>query len=192
MRTTSVPTVFRLHPIGTGLGLVAALVGLASAQEPAFTHARVETHNAPSGLEKSFLQLVNQQAQPAWIGYSVPIVPGNYHICCYSSEDRLKPGILHRGQCRLEGHDDGMNFQTNDSGEGDTPPGRLLVLFRVADRAVGRIRVFTEDCELDAGDLAVHWLTGIHPAESIELLASFVGGAGPATHAEERKREIAI
>lgn len=180
--------------------LTAALCGLlsiaawpASAQDEPFVNARVESRPAPSGLEKQFRQWVTDQAEPAWIGYSVPLVPGNHHICCTSNEDRHKPGILRRGRCRLEGRDDGMNFQTNDGDNADAAaPGRLVVLFRAADRAVGRIRVFTDDCELDAGGLSVLWLTEVRPAESVSLLESFVGGPGAADRAEHRKSESAI
>ena len=49
----------------------------------------------------------------------------------------------------------------------------MVVLFRVADRAVDRIRVFSEDCELDAGGRTVTWLEGVRPADSIALLESF-------------------
>jgi HEAT repeat protein len=64
------------------------------------------------------------------------------------------------------------------------------VLFRVADKSVGKIRVFTDDCELDAGGLPVHWLTGVKPKESIDWLASFV--EGKADKVERRKSEAAI
>jgi HEAT repeat protein len=50
---------------------------------------------------------------------------------------------------------------------------RMVVLFRVLDRAVDRIRVFSEDCELDAGGKTITWLEGVRPADSIALLESF-------------------
>src|SRR2546427_11560366 len=80
-----------------------------------------------------------------------------------------------------------MSFQNNDEWES---PDQILVLFRVADKSVGKIRVFTDDCKLDAGGLPVHWLTNVKPKDSIDLLASFVGRTEE--KAERRKSESAI
>ena len=50
----------------------------------------------------------------------------------------------------------------------------MVVLFRVVSRQVERVRVFSEDCALDAGGREVTWLTGVRPAESVALLESLV------------------
>jgi HEAT repeat protein len=52
----------------------------------------------------------------------------------------------------------------------------MVVLYRVEDKAVQRVRVFSPDCELDAGGRAVHWLEGVDAAQSITLLTSLVSG----------------
>ena len=36
-----------------------------------------------------------------------------------------------------------------------------------------KIRTLSPDCEIDAGDLPVHWLTDVKPAESVALLNTF-------------------
>jgi len=92
----------------------------------------------------------------------------------------------------LEGRDDGMNFQTNSESDEVERSDYLLVLFRVADARVGKIRVFTDDCELDAGGLPVYWLTGVKPKESIGLLASFVEGASEPAKVGRKLSESAI
>ena len=53
------------------------------------------------------------------------------------------------------------------------PSDRMVVLFRVSERAVERIRVFSEDCELDAGGTTITWLEGVRPSDSIALLESY-------------------
>ena len=161
----------------------------AFAQEARLVNAKIETRAVHSGLDKEFQALVKDQAEPAWIGYAVPVVAGNHRICCYSSEERHKPAQLRHGRCKLEGRDDGMNFQNNDDDERDSPD-HMLVLFRVMDKSIGKIRIFTDDCELDAGGLPVHWLTNVKTKESIDLLASFVGNSEE--KAERRKSESAI
>src|SRR3989440_2237593 len=139
------------------------------AREPRLLNAQTQTRAVTSGLEKEFRSLVKNQVEPAWIGYAVPVVEGNHHICCYSSEESRKPASLRRGRCQLENRDERMNFNTNGDDDTRENPGRVLVLWRVADKNVGKIRVFTDDCELDAGGLPVYWLTDVKAKESIGL-----------------------
>ena len=61
----------------------------------------------------------------------------------------------------------------------------MIVLFRVVNRQVERVRVFSEDCQLDAGGREVTWLTGVKPAESIALLESLIA-AQPSTERRDR------
>jgi HEAT repeat protein len=182
---------FHRFSIGPGIPLLAfGSMALALAQEPRLVNARLQTHPAASGLGPAFQALIRKQAGPAWIGYAVPIVDGRHRICCYSAEDRNKPDSLRTGRCRLEGRDDGLNFQTND-GEVEASE-FLLVLFRIAESTVEKIRVFTADCELDAGGLEVHWLADVKPKESIELLSAFVNATGESSKMSRRKSESAI
>ena len=53
------------------------------------------------------------------------------------------------------------------------PPDHAVILFRVDSGAVERIRTLSPDCEIDAGDLPVHWLADVKPAESVALLDTF-------------------
>jgi HEAT repeat protein len=152
----------------------------------------MQTRAVASSLEKEFRSLVKEQAGPAWVGYAVSAVEGNHRICCYSSEDRHKPDSLRRGRCNLEGRDEGMNFHTNsDDGERDGPT-HILVLYRLEDRSVGKIRVFSDDCELDAGGLPVFWLTEVKSKESIDLLATFVDDTDEKAKANRKRSESAI
>ena len=50
----------------------------------------------------------------------------------------------------------------------------LYVFYRAAERKVTNIRVFSADCELDAGGRPVIWLTGVRPEESVALLRTFI------------------
>jgi hypothetical protein len=50
----------------------------------------------------------------------------------------------------------------------------FVVLFRVAAGQVEKIRTYATDCTFDAGDLPLHWLTGVDGSQSALLLASFV------------------
>ena len=66
----------------------------------------------------------------------------------------------------------------------------MVVLFRVAERAVDRIRVFSEDCELDAGGRTVTWLESVRPADSIALLESFATPCRRPARSHHRRRDL--
>ena len=139
-----------------------------SADEPPanLTRGRLTTHSAASGLLAAFEPLA-RAAGPAWIGYAVPVM-GRHQMCCYRSMDdgKAAPG------CRLEG--EGPYTLNNDASdvEGDAD---FVILYRVEGGRVDRIRSLSRDCGMDAGGLPFHWITGVRPAESLELLESLVG-----------------
>ena len=56
-------------------------------------------------------------------------------------------------------------------------PDTLVVLYRIEEKAVQRIRIFSPDCELDAGGRTIQWLEGVTGADSVKLLATYVSKA---------------
>jgi hypothetical protein len=50
----------------------------------------------------------------------------------------------------------------------------FVMFYRVTEEQVERIRTYATDCTFDAGDLPVHWLTGVDGTQSALLLSSFV------------------
>ena len=135
------------------LCLLAALPLMA--QPKLLVNAKVDTRSAASGLEREFQALQAAQPQPAWIGYEVPAVRGAEMGCEYVRDGINTAGIVH-----LE------------------PPDHAVILFRVDGGKVEKLRHLSPNCEIDAGDLPVHWLTDVAPAQSVTLLATFV------THSE--------
>lgn len=128
--------------------LMAAALPL-GAQPKLLVNAKVDTRPAAAGLEQAFRPLVTAQPQPAWIAYSVPSTRVNLG-CDYVRDGWNQPGVIH-----LE------------------PPETAVILFRVDNGAVERIRTLSPDCEIDAGNLPVHWLADVKPAESVALLDAF-------------------
>ena len=175
--------------------------GVGAAQQPRISNAKVTPQPAGSPFAASFRSLVNSQTEPAWIAYSVPVVNGERMMCCFSSVgDAWMSGdvvMTDRANyttagCRLEPSQEGSAMAPRKlpvTGpiklEGSD---QMVVLVRVADRRVERIRMFSEDCELDAGGRQVYWLQNVRPADSIALLESFIGSASD----ERRKSEGAI
>ncbi len=137
----------RAWSIAAGICLALPL----AAQPKLLVNAQVDTKPASSGLESVFHGLLGQQPQPAWIGYSVPAVRTGGLGCEYVRDGFSSPGVVH-----LE------------------PPDRAVILIRVEGGAVTRIRSLSPDCEIDAGNLPVHWLTDVAPAQSVALLASLI------------------
>src|SRR5712691_8332851 len=167
----------RLGVLG-GLMLATALA--ATAQQPRVVNAKMQTGSAAAGLEKKFRTLLSAQAEPAWMGYAVPMVAGQHQMCCYSSGDEFTHASGCCGPCRLESSR-GINISTDEHSNAASlgtvkleGPDYLLVLFRIEQKRVDRIRAFSEDCQLDAGGLPFIWLTDVRPAESVAWLASFV------------------
>ena len=132
------------------------------AQEPRFSRARLETRAAGANFESEFRNLVSSRAEPAWIGYAMASVPGARNNCC------LSDGCW---GCALEG---GRGVFTTAGQVYLEPAGHFVVLFRAAERKVEKIRAYSLDCQLDAGDLPVYWFTGVRAADSLSLLAGFV------------------
>ena len=130
------------------LWVMAAVLPL-GAQPKLLVNAKLDTRSAAAGLEQAFRPLVTALPQPAWIAYSVPTNRVNLE-CDYVRDGWSHPGVIH-----LE------------------PPDHAVILFRVDGGAVERIRTLSPDCEIDAGDLPVHWLADVKPAESVALLDTF-------------------
>src|SRR5664280_3775906 len=130
------------------LWLMAAALPLA-AQPKLLVNAKLDTRSAAAGLQQTFRPLVIAQPQPAWIAYSVPSTRVNLG-CDYVRDGWSQPGVIH-----LE------------------PPDHAVILFRVDGGAVECIRTLSPDCEIDAGDLPVHWLAAVKHAESVALLDTF-------------------
>lgn len=170
--------------------LLAASAGLAWAQQPRLANAKLETRPVANGLEREFQSLVSAASGPAWIGWAIGAVPGEHQMCCYSSFEDAAGNRCCRG-CPLEGFR-GMAQATTPSPIPLEAPGYIFVLFRAEQRVVDRIRTFSAECELDAGGLPVHWLTGVAPAESVVLLTRFAREEDDEGRGRHRRSEPAL
>jgi hypothetical protein len=113
-------------------------------------NAKVDTRDGSNGLRQVMDGLTASQPQPAWVGYTVPASPGANLGCdswYHDGDFRSGGGTVH-----LE------------------PASEALILFRVAENRVQRVRVLAPDCNIDAGGVPFHWLTGVRPADSVAVL----------------------
>ncbi len=172
------------------VSVIALAAALAAAGEPAafaqdqIANGRVERVAATGRLDDQVRALGSRTTGPFWVGYAEPVVEGERVMCCFSNGSASGNIIVSSGTegccagCRLEPGDDDAVTTTGAREpihlEGSTT---LVVLARVEDREVGRIRMFSADCPLDAGGRTVYWLTGVAPEASVEWLSGLAAAA---------------
>ena len=182
----------RFTTLAASLGAAAIMAAAAAAQQPRLTNGRVTTQ-AVTSLPQSFEAALSASGDAAWIGYSVPVVDGDRTMCCFDSGTTFVNGSMTTsgnqtccGMCRLEPSLERTTMtsrpQQNQAGVAVTLEGAdsMVILFRVVNRQVERVRVFSEDCALDAGGRDVAWLNGVKPAESLALLESLIAARAAA------------
>jgi HEAT repeat protein len=170
----------RASAFATAALIALGLAVTAAAQQPRIANGRVTAQPAGTPFAASFKTLASGQADVTWIGYSVPAVAGDRGMCGSDGDGGVTYMNGVRTCCggeRLEpSQQAGGRTGTVSPATGPVKlegPQRLLVLFRVEDRKVERIRILPEDCELDAGGRAFIWLDGVRPADSVALLESY-------------------
>lgn len=159
--------------------MTAALLALiVAAAPPQIVNAQVTTRSAGAGLTPAVDAVLRGTASAQWIGYAVP-VEGRHQMCCGDSPSSRANGCCAR--CRLE---QGHNFSTSRE-DSSTPlegEGTGLVLLRAEQGRVGKIRMLSHGCAIDAGGLPFVWLTDVVPAQSLRLLALYAERAREGSH----------
>jgi HEAT repeat protein len=123
----------------------------------------------------------------------VPMVAGPRQMCCF---DTIPDASGCCGMCRLEGGG-GVSMSTGDSIQRGSrisleSPTEFLVLARIESGVVVRLRTFTPDCDIDAGDMPIVWLTGVKPEDSIAWLSSLAVDAPDTVADKDRVGKQAI
>ena len=134
------------------LWLVALALPL-GAQPKKLVNAALDSRAVSGTLENEFRALAALQPQPAWVAYSVPAARTRNFGC--DSYWRDGQTTIAGGTVHLE------------------PAAEIMMLFRVENGQVGRVRSLALDCDIDAGGVPVHWLTGVKPADSVAVLEGF-------------------
>lgn len=157
-----------------------------SAQSPHLKNGDVVESPLTGTLESTISSLVGKIDEPAWIGYSVK--PKSGVSICSGNWEQGRQSIG-----RLERTDDGLSVSTDDEDDGEMiVDRRLLVLLRVDNRAIERIRVYTNDCPLDAGHRTLFWLGEASTNESIRYLEQFVTEGKLSRSKREERDEKAV
>lgn len=147
-----------------------ALTAAVTSAQPRVSNGELRTSPVRGALTRAVIENAAGKTGTAWVGYGVPIAAGDHQMCCWNGDQ----GGCCAG-CRLE-RGIGPSFTTAAPAPGPVrleAAANLLVLYRVENGIVSRIRIFSEDCPLDAGGLTLHWLNGVRPADSVTVLAAF-------------------
>jgi len=115
-------------------------------------------------------------------------------MCCF---DTIADAATCCGLCRLDSGG-GVSMSTGDSrdlrGSRITlePPTEFLVLARLDNNAIVRLRTFTPDCDIDATGMPLVWLNDVKPDDSLAWLASLVASSPDNGEGRERVAKTAI
>jgi HEAT repeat protein len=178
----------------TFLAIAVAMEDVASARRgdaPQVENARIENKALAGPLVAEVKSWASQASEPHWLGYSVPQIARERTMCCGDYGGSGRDGC---GHCRLEeGHGETSMTSREEPGRAKLEaPRSIAVLFRAENKRVMKIRVVSMECSLDAGGLPVLWLSGVKPAESVELLETFVKGSDLDAHEDDHTSHRAL
>jgi HEAT repeats len=159
---------------GTAQENVARQNAAAPSSAPRIENARMETRRAAGTLTATMAAAEKNATSPMWIGYSLKAVEGERTICCGNYSDSRGEGC---GRCELETDRDHWNNSSNKNISGAMKlegVEQLIVLFRLQDKHIRRVKVASEDCVLDAGGLPFVWLEDVKAADSVAFLSGYV------------------
>jgi len=153
---------------------------------PRVENAKVEERNVAGTLAATMADVQKNATNPVWVGYGIAAVAGQHTICCGNYNNSNGQWC---GKCTLEtdrehwsgtkvGHGGSTDHKDRgtsaNQGSVKLEGGKLVVLFRLQDKHLTRVKVASEDCVLDAGGSPFIWLAEVKPAESVAFLSAYV------------------
>jgi hypothetical protein len=152
-----------------------------AAQAPVPVVQNGQLHARPAPNVEAAIRSVSSSPDPVWIAWREPMVDGGRRLCStWSDGDVVVRGMLleSRGPAG-----DGRPRLTATEGPVSLEAGTgVVVLLRLVDGRVERLRTIGDDCPIDANGRTVEWLT-ITPAESLRFLATLAEPASLTTDA---------
>lgn len=163
-----------MRRLATALLLAAtAPVVFAQTQQPPpslIQNGKVETRAATS-VDREITALAGPE--PVWAMWRVPMIAGDRELCSsyYSDRNVYSRGYMMDWNPPGRATGTGTPQVTAPTGPVPIEAGTgLLVLVRILDVGVERVRTLADDCPIDAGGRTVRWLGSITPAESLRFL----------------------
>jgi HEAT repeat protein len=162
----------RLRAISIALtGLLAPGADAAGAQSQ-FQNGKVERRQT-TAIDRE-ISAIAASPEPVWVGWRVPTIAGDRGMCSwYTDRDGTIRGMIldHSATGTIVGGAAQRPQITPPAGplplEANT---ELVILLRLLDGRLERLRTVGDDCPIDAQGRTVHWLDGVTPAESLRYL----------------------
>jgi hypothetical protein len=116
------------------------------------------------------VRAVGVAAEPTWIGWREPMVDGGRRVCStWSDGDMVVRGIVLEPR---NAENDNRPQLTAPQGPTSLDAGTgVVMLIRMVDGRVERVRTIGDDCPIDANGKTIEWLT-VTPAESLRFLGA--------------------
>ncbi len=157
------------------------------APAPVVQNGKVETRQV-TAIDRD-LAAVGGGPDATWVGWRVPMVDGDRSLCSTWMSDQVyargfileqTPGV-NRPQTTPPAGPVALEAGTN-----------LIVLARMIDGKLERLRTLSDDCPIDASGRTLYWLSGVTPAESLRYLDTLVSRDTMGLDQQRRIAESAV
>jgi hypothetical protein len=162
--------------------LALASASVATAQQPQIQNGKVEVRKE-AAVDRAIAGVpAAGPDQAAWVAWKVPMVAGDRDMCSWYSDrtGTVRGTYIDDGVVTVIG--DSLVSQPRPQITAPTGPVPLeagtnvVILARVLEGKVERLRMVGDDCPMDAGGRTVYWLDAVTPAESLRYLSTVVQG----------------
>ncbi|HYC61540.1 MAG TPA: HEAT repeat domain-containing protein [Thermoanaerobaculia bacterium] len=135
-------------------------------------NATVKSTDASRGVGATITAIGS--TNPTWFAWSVPIKGRS--ICCWN--DGWKGGGRNGccGRCKLEGNN-GFSINDDEDDIGVSQMSEMLIVARVEQGRVRRVRLFNTTCGLDGQGKTIQLLTNVSPESSVDFFLSQIRNA---------------
>ena len=169
----------------------------ASAQQPQIQNGKVEVRK-DAAIDRAIASVpAAGPDQPAWVAWKAPMIDGDRDMCSWYG-DRLGTtrGMYLDGDVVTVVGDTLVSHPrpqiTAPTGPVPLEAGtNVVVLARVIEGRIERMRLVGDDCPMDAGGRTVYWLDAVTPAESLRYLTTLVRVSPPDRGLYEHERTLA-
>jgi HEAT repeat protein len=150
---------------------IVCVVALPVRAQEHISNAKLETRSAAQGFERE-VRTVAARGGVVWVGYRVPMARSR------RSFDDNSYGACWLGGWGTDGNSKTANeLVSRGSRVSLEPSAELLVLARIENGDIVRVRAFAADCDVDASGASVVWLTDVKPDESVSWLATLANSS---------------
>jgi hypothetical protein len=176
------------------LGVVVMAFGAVQTTAPSIQNGRIDIR--PGTTIDREIAAVGAGPDAVWLGWRAAEAEGHQAGCCVYSDDFRGAAASVRG-CFMENPPAGDHALPQISAASSPVPLEagtgIVILLRLIDGHVERIRSLGDDCPLDAGGRTVYWMPNVPSTESVRFLAAIVSHADAVTRSQEQRlRDAAL